>query len=1184
VRSTRRRWIEALESRCLLTTLYVDAHAPTGTHNGIDWSHAYLDLQQAFSSAFSGDTIRVADGTYKPGSGTITTVTFQLKNGVTIQGGYAGYGAPNPDARDVTANKTILSGLLSTSGSITYYAQHVVTGSGTNSTAVLDGFTITQGNSTSGAGNNGGGLYNVSGSPTINDCTFLSNCARINSQTGGGFGGAIYNSASSPNITNCTLLENQADSGGGAIYNTNSSAPKFTSCLISHNSTGTSGLGGGIYNDTTSAALFTGCTISWNSCGSSSSTGGGGGGLYNANSAAKFTNCTFLHNSVITFSTGGGGAVYCTGAASPIFVQCIFDGNRAPSGGSGGAIDSASGSAPTFTNSTFTSNSVVGSNHGAAIYQSSAASPVLTNCILYGNTSIDPTPIFINTGSASVNVTYSDVQGGASGTGNINVDPVFTNAAGVDGVTGNEDDDLRLRPSSPAADAGNKNASGLTGITTDLAGAPRFTDIPTAPDTGLGTAPLVDMGAYEAQPGMVTDAFGPYYVAAGGSISLKSYGYSDQPGTLSYSWDLNGDGIYDDATGPNPTFSAAGMTGPATITIGLQITDTASHTKRASATLKIIPHVIYVDDSAPGANNGGSWTDAYRSLAAAMQDALVGTEIHVAQGTYHATDDNDPSKSLAMKNGEQLLGGYAGYGAANPDARDTIAHPAILSGDIGTVGDNSDNTYRILLANLVDNTTTIDGLTFTGGNASVFDFFSGSAILVTAASPAINNCTFKSNTAIDAPLNLNGSSSLVTNCLFIANSSTLEGGAVRINPAPSSGDPPPTPGTPLRLADCVFIGNSAPAGGAIFSFLTFPQLSPQVIIDGCVFSNNKATTDSSAGIISDGGAIDIFNSPPQSTSPTITNSIFWQNTSPSGTTINGSATISFCGGSVSGFTGFSGDPKFVRNPSSGADSIWGTADDDLGDLHLQSTSPAIDAGFNGNVPTGITLDFAGNPRFADISGMHDPGVIVDIGAYEATAALLAKNISLQSPPQPSVFQVVFNENLDPASVESKDLSFSNIGTGQTIDGASVTAASYNSATFTSVWALTSSLPDGNYHATLGTSSISDAADHSTNASGISIDFFFLSGDANHDRTVNMADFNALAANFNKTSVGLSGGDFNLDGKVNLIDLNMLASNFGATLATPAAPVAESLPSAQSSIPNLFSDTQIAPLSRELSLL
>jgi hypothetical protein len=58
------------------------------------------------------------------------------------------------------------------------------------------------------------------------------------------------------------------------------------------------------------------------------------------------------------------------------------------------------------------------------------------------------------------------------------------------------DDNLRLQTDSPAIDAGN-NAS-IT-ITTDLDGNPRFVNIPAIPDTGNGSPPLVDMGAYEVQ-------------------------------------------------------------------------------------------------------------------------------------------------------------------------------------------------------------------------------------------------------------------------------------------------------------------------------------------------------------------------------------------------------------------------------------------------------------------------------------------------------------------------------------------------------------------------------------------------------------------------------------------------------------------------------------------------------------
>ncbi len=59
-----------------------------------------------------------------------------------------------------------------------------------------------------------------------------------------------------------------------------------------------------------------------------------------------------------------------------------------------------------------------------------------------------------------------------------------------------------------------------------------------------------------------------------------------------------------------------------------------------------------------------------------------------------------------------------------------------------------------------------------------------------------------------------------------------------------------------------------------------------------------------------------------------------------------------------------------------------------GNLRLQPGSPAIDAGNNAAVPTGVTTDLDGNPRFVDIPAVVDTGAgdapIVDMGAYEYT--------------------------------------------------------------------------------------------------------------------------------------------------------------------------------------------------------
>ena len=58
---------QPLEERLLLSrTIYVDVHSPGPTRNGTSWGHAYADLQLALGAAVPGDTIKVADGTYKP--------------------------------------------------------------------------------------------------------------------------------------------------------------------------------------------------------------------------------------------------------------------------------------------------------------------------------------------------------------------------------------------------------------------------------------------------------------------------------------------------------------------------------------------------------------------------------------------------------------------------------------------------------------------------------------------------------------------------------------------------------------------------------------------------------------------------------------------------------------------------------------------------------------------------------------------------------------------------------------------------------------------------------------------------------------------------------------------------------------------------------------------------------------
>ena len=561
-------------------TIYVDADASVGG-DGQSWATAYKYLQDGLAAAVADDEIWVAEGTYKPDEdegGNVTLndriATFQLINGVGMYGGFTGSGS-SLEQRDWQTKETILSGDLLGDDGLDFAnnsdnSYHVVTGSGTDETAVLDGFTITAGNANGGGTDNyGGGMFNTSGSPTVTNCTFSNNSAVQ--------GGGMCNYESSPAVTNCTFTGNSADLGGG-MYNQEFSSPTVTNCTFSNNSAGggwpNRGEGGGMYNVDNSSPTVTNCTFSGNSA-AGYGYGGGmfnlwysnptltnctfngnsadfhGGGMCNYESSPTLTNCTFSENSAgagggmtnrlssnptvtnCTFSgntaSSHGGGMWNHGFSNPTVNNCIFSGNSAGSGGggmfnwsyssptltnctfsgnsatNGGGMYNLNNSSPTLTNCTFSGNSA--GEWGGGMWNYWFSNPTLTNCILWGDSA--PTgPEIFNDGTISATVSYCDVQGsGGSGAGwnlavgtdggnNIDDNPLFMDADGPDNIPGTEDDNLRLLPGSPCIDAGD-NSAVPAGVTTDLDGNPRFVDDLATTDTGNGTPPIVDMGAYE---------------------------------------------------------------------------------------------------------------------------------------------------------------------------------------------------------------------------------------------------------------------------------------------------------------------------------------------------------------------------------------------------------------------------------------------------------------------------------------------------------------------------------------------------------------------------------------------------------------------------------------------------------------------------------------------------------------
>ena len=287
---------------------------------------------------------------------------------------------------------------------------------GVDSATLIRGFTIQNGHT-----DQGGGIFcGGNSSPSLTNVTISGNTA--------GHGGGIYCSNSSPRLENVTISGNTASglyaSSGGGIYCENSS-PSLTNVTISGNTTGSPGgsRGGGIFCGGNSSPSLTNVTISGNTSNML------GGGIFCGNSSPSLENVTISGN-----TAGGGAGIFCSNS-SPSLTNVTISGNTA---GGGGGIYCSDNSSPSLTNVTISGNTAT--NAGGGIWCSNS-SPSLVNCILWNDT---PPEIYIVSGSATA--TYSDIQGGWPGTGNIDEDPVF-----VSGPLS----DYHLSLNSPCIDAGN---------------------------------------------------------------------------------------------------------------------------------------------------------------------------------------------------------------------------------------------------------------------------------------------------------------------------------------------------------------------------------------------------------------------------------------------------------------------------------------------------------------------------------------------------------------------------------------------------------------------------------------------------------------------------------------------------------------------------------------------------------
>ena len=413
------------------TIIYVDQDA-TGSEDGTSWVNAFTDLQDALQAAVAPQQIWVAGGLYKPTSTTDRTIFFDIKSGVHLFGGFAG-NETDLDQRVATNPTSILSGDLLGNDDVDLLGVRRSFASGLDDPKTIDNsFHVVA-------------CKGITSITNLDGFTITAGHANDESGIHGSGGGIIiYECGQNLRMSNIQFIGNSAYNGG-AIYNQGSS-PMMMNLTIHKNHAFTSG--GGIFNATNSNPTIRETSIRGNLAVY-------GGGIYNYMNSITIANSLFSGN----VATQAGGAVYNYFSPGE-YVNVTIAGNFS------GLPDSGGG---TYNLGT-------------------AAKVKFVNSILYGNL-----PTQYTNAEAVMSVSYSAIQGGYSGVGNISSDPLFINPITAQN-TASTGGDFHLSPFSPCVDTGFNDAVQIPILYRyDLDGNQRIFD---GDRDGVGT---VDMGAYEIQ-------------------------------------------------------------------------------------------------------------------------------------------------------------------------------------------------------------------------------------------------------------------------------------------------------------------------------------------------------------------------------------------------------------------------------------------------------------------------------------------------------------------------------------------------------------------------------------------------------------------------------------------------------------------------------------------------------------